>query len=281
MGMLGPGRHLVASMIVTSPGVKATVSNAALADAIVFRARSQGIMFTGQPTRIPAPLVINTVESTFQLGWQRVETQVSMYLELSGSLDTLTLSNIVSQSWNEVSLANRNGAMLQLGGGVTRERPLGQYTCPPGSVFEEGGREDTLRWCSGRAGLAIGTLLSVLPIEENFYQVRTVHAPFTDTTPVPRVVAGGVINSLTTSAIRDSNIPAIIGQSEAEHSAPTMADITAAARAAGVAVRSTASEVIGAATGMGSSDIRFIAYASLGIVGALVFVKVLKEVKAI
>lgn len=280
MGVMNPGRNLYLASIVTSPDVKRQVSNGVLATEIKRRLDAAHILTQGQPNRIPSPLLVYTVESEFHLGWQRIETVVQIYTNSSLPVDSLDISKIVSQSWNAVSLANGNGITLGVTDGVTQDRPLGRNTCPPGEIFEAGGRSDTLAWESGPLGLLGGAVTALIPTEETFYQVRAVHCPVPATGDVPHGTTG-FVDSLTTSAVRDSNVASQIGTSTAQYQLPSMSDVSNAAHAAGEAVNRTITETVAGVTGMGAGDIKFIAYAGLGIVGALVFVKILKEVKAI
>lgn len=280
MSTLDVGRNLVLCSIVTSPDVKRQVSNMALGTEIKRQLDSAGILTQGQPNRIPAPLIITSVESEFHLGWQRIETVIHMYTNNSREIDSLDISKIVSQSWNAVSLAGGNGNNLSLSDGRTADRPLGRYQCPQGEIFEVGTRSATLAWRSGPLGILGGAVMGVLPFEETFYQVRTVTCPVPETGDVPRGTVG-FIDSLTTSRVRDSNVASMVGTSTAQYQLPTTGDVANAAAAAGRAVNRTIEETIGGVTGMGAGDIKVIAYATLGIVGALVFVKILKEVKAI
>lgn len=280
MGVMNPGRNLVLCSIVTSPSVKQSVGNGALASEIKRRLDSAGILTQGQPVRIPSPLLVVTTQSTLHLGWQRCDTSISIYTNSDHPIDTLEVSKVVSASWNAVTIAARNPNSLGITDGASTDRPLGNYQCPPGEVFEEGTREATLRWESGPLGNIAGFFLRITPIEEYFYQVRTVSSPVPVSGDIPRMTTG-VVDSITTSNVTDSNVPSLVGTSTAEHQLPTMADVTNAAHSAGQTVNRTLSEAVSGVTGMGSGDIKVIAYATLGIVGALVFVKILKEVKAI
>lgn len=276
MSTLDVGRNLVLCSIVTSPDVKRQVSNMALGTEIKRRLDSAGILTQGQPNRIPAPLIINSVDSEFHLGWQRVETVIHIYTNNSRPIASFDISDIVSRSWNAVSLAGSNGNTIALTDGRTPDRPLGEYQCPPAEVFEAGTRSALLSWRGGVASF----FGAILPIEETFYQVRTVTCPVPETGNVPRGTVG-FVDSLTTSRVRDSNVASMIGTSTAQYQLPTTGDVANAAAAAGRAVNRTIEETIGGVTGMGAGDVKVIAYATLGIVGALVFVKILKEVKAI
>lgn len=275
MGNLRVGRSLVLCSIVTSPRIKRTISNSVLGNEIKRRLDAAGILTQGQPDRIPAPLVIDTVTEEYTLGYTRVETTVSIYVNLSRSISSLELSDIVSKSWNQVTTLNTGSTVTT---GDTVARPLGSDTCPPGSVFEVGTRTATLAWCN--SGLPDGIAIGFLPVEESYYQVRTVSCPVPDTGDIQR--AGiGVVDSIFTSRVQDSNVPSQLNRSLSTFQPPTMQDVATAAHNAGEAVSRTLSETIGGAVGMNGTDIKVIAYASLGIVGALVFVKILKEVKAI
>lgn len=276
MGNLGTGRNLVLCSIVTSERIKATVSNAVFANEISRRLTAAGIMPQGQPARIPTPLLVNTVSEEYTLGWTRVETDVSVYLNLSAPINSLQISDIVSQSWNRVTTLNSGGHDTN---GVTADRPLGNDTCPPGSVFEVGTRAATLEWCA-RGHQVFGWIIGLSPTPESYYQVRTVHCPVSETGDVPRAGIGAV-NSIFTSRVQDSSEPTMLNQSLSTFQPPTMQDVANAAHSAGEFVNRTVGETIGGAVGMNGTDIKVIAYASLGIVGALVFVKILKEVKAI
>lgn len=281
MGMIPIGRSLVLCNIVTSPLVKSQVSDIALANAIQAKLATAGISLGGQPAEMTSPLIVRTVESRLTIGWTRDETSVSIYVNLTAPVPSLNISNMVSESWNTVSTANHPRTTWEgLSDGVTTERPLGKDQCPPGSVFEVGTREATLAFTAGTLGVVSEWLYSVSPAEEHFYQVQTRHAPQPANGQVLRATVG-IVDSITTSSVIDSNIPAMVGTNTYEHQMPTAADVGNAAHAAGAAVARTAAEVVGGALGMGSGDIKFVMYASLGIVGALVLVKVLKEVKAI
>lgn len=198
-----------------------------------------------------------------------------MWMNLSSQRDTRELSDIVSRAWNDVSLANLNGVVPD---GAVSSRPLGEFQCPPGSVFEIGTREATLQWREG--GAVSGFFSGLLPTEERFYQVQTQSTPFTPERPV-QSTATGLLASITTSPVLDSNVSQAIGTSTNQYNIPTATDVRNAAHAAGEAVSRSLTDVVSGATGMNSSDIKFIAYGTLGIIGALVFVKILKEVKAI
>ena len=269
MGNLAVGRNLVLCSIVTSPEVKSTVSNAVLGNEIKRRLDSAGILTQGQPNRIPAPLFIVTVNEEYTIGRTRVETSVSIYTNMSRSISSLDISKIVSDSWNQVTTAARDTSV---------ERPHGTMTCPPGEVFELGTRSACLEWVNG--GNALGWLVAAIPVAETFYQVRTVHCPVGETGDVPRAGVG-FVDSIFTSRVTDSNIPAVLNTSIASFQPPTTQDVVNAAHRAGESVNRTVTEALGGAIGMNGTDIKVIAYASLGIVGALVFVKILKEVKAI
>jgi hypothetical protein len=279
MGMIPAGRSLVLACIVTSPEVKNQVQNTALANALQPRLNTAGIHLGGQPANITSPLLINTVQDRLTIQFQRVETTISIYVDLTAPVSSLSISDMISESWNAVSTANHSRSLLEgLSDSVSAQRPLGVYQCPPGSVFEVGTRDATLAYTSGNA--IQGLFIRLAPIPEKFYQVQTRHAPQPTNGQVLRGTVG-IVDSATTSSVTDSNVPNMIGTRTDQHELPTAADVGNAASAAGQAISRTAAETIGGVTGMGASDIKFVMYATLGIVGALVLVKVLKEVKAI
>lgn len=279
MGMIPAGRSLVLACIVTSPEVKNQVQNASFANALMPRLSNAGINLGGQPRDRQSPMFIYTIEDRATIQFQRIETVVSIYVDLTAPVSSLSISNMISESWNAVSTANHSRSLLEgLSDGVSAERPLGIYQCPPGSVFEVGTRDATLAYTTGNRIQSLFTRLA--PISEKFYQVQTSHSPQPTNGQVLRGTVG-IIDSITTSAITDSSDPSMVGTRTDQHELPTPADVRNAASAAGQAVARTAAETLGGITGMGASDIKFVMYATLGIVGALVLVKVLKEVKAI
>jgi hypothetical protein len=279
MGMIPAGRNLLLASIVTSLEVKNQVQLTALANALQAKLSTAGINLGGQPSELPTPLYLRTVEDRLSIQFQRVETTISIYLNLTAPVNSLLISNMISESWNAVSTENHARNLLsRLSDGVTAERPLGIYQCPPGSVFEVGTRDATLLYTSGNA--IQGFFWRIAPVPEKFYQVQTRHSPQPVNGQVLRGTVG-IIDSVTTSDVTDSNVPSMVGTSTSQYSLPTAADVGNAASRAGQAISRTAAETIGGVTGMGASDIKFVMYATLGIVGALVLVKVLKEVKAI
>lgn len=261
--ILSERRWLVLCSIVCNDTVKQSVSSALLAERVIAGLSNLHIMMVGNPPSVPGAVTCPTTESRFTLGYTRYETSVIMYIELSAPIDSLEISNVVSDAWNNTSTI----------------RPVDTFDrCPPGRVFEQGTRDATVRWRAS-AGQNISFVRALLPFDEEYFQVRTVASPIVDNRHIPVVENRGVLASLTTSNVTDSNVPNQIGNSMSD--VPTVGDVANAANAAGVAVSRTVSETIGGSLGMTGSDVRTFGYISLAILGALVAVKVLKEVRGI
>lgn len=176
----------------------------------------------------------------------------------NADIDSRVLDDAYAVAWNETVGSPR--------------LPTGTST-RPGNLFYNCSRTEAIEASGGVSGF-LG--LSLPFASQDYEQLCSEYREIPNLQSGNVVASGSIIDALSASRVTDSSNPALVGTN-----ANGSTDVRELASGAASDAARAINGALGDATGVSSNDIKFFAYAALGIVGALVGVKVLKEVRKI
>lgn len=188
--------------------------------------------------------------------------QIVLKFTCRETLDTTALNDWIAYAWNQT-----------VGEGYRLPTDNAAHA---GSLFAACSAWDTMRESSGGV---LGSLWNTInPFSEPNYFMLCARFTQVDRLENATIGPAGTLDRLIANPVTSASSPELVGTDPSQST-----DIAGLASDAASAASRSINSAIGGAGGEGvnSNDIKFFAYATIGIIGTLVLVKVLKEVKAI